>query len=92
MKKTVLLFILCISTCVIADDNIEKARFISSEIKTLQEKATHDDVEAAYELGLAYVTGDGVKKDQDEAKKWLQLSAGQGHEPSKQLLDRLSQP
>lgn len=62
------------------------------DIKKLYKKAIHNDIEASYKLGLAYANGDGVKQDEDEAKKWLRLSADQGHEPSKQLLERLSQP
>lgn len=101
MKKLLILLsviILSLSTqYVIADDNIEKEipqniHLKSSDIKKLYKKAKHHDVDAAYELGLAYANGDGVTKDEEEAKKWLQLSASQGHEPSKQLLDRLSQP
>lgn len=100
MKKLLILLsvtTLYISTYIKADDKIEREipeNLYSklSDIKKLYKKAKDHDIEAAYELGLAYANGNGVKKDEEEAKKWLQLSADQGHEPSKQLLDRLSQP
>ena len=84
--------ILSLSACVISDDNKAKEVPENIQIKKLYNKAKHHDIEATYELGLAYANGDGVTKNEEEAKRWLQLSADQGHEPSKQLLDRLSQP
>ena len=35
---------------------------------------------AQFYLGLLYVTGQGVTKDESEAKKWLTASAAQGFE------------
>jgi TPR repeat protein len=33
---------------------------------------------AQYNLGMAYRNGDGVAKDEAEAKQWLQKAADQG--------------
>lgn len=93
MKKILILLsiiTLYFATSVIAgnDDN----RISKKYIQKLYQKANHNDIDASYKLGLAYANGDGVEQDEEEARKWLRLSADQGHEPSKQLLERLSQP
>ena len=37
-------------------------------------------------LGIAYLTGAGVPKDEDEAVKWLRKAAAQGDEDAKKAL------
>jgi len=44
-----------------------------------RQAAEQGDAQAQYNLGLCYVTGDGVEKDEREAVKWFLLAAGQGN-------------
>ena len=46
---------------------------------SLQERAEAGDAEAQYELGMAYIHGDGVAKNYSQAAKWLHKAAEQGH-------------
>jgi hypothetical protein len=50
-----------------------------SSLSQLQVNAEQGDKEAQYQLGKAYINGDGVAKDPKEAVKWLQHAADQGH-------------
>lgn len=47
--------------------------------------------DAAIMLALAHVSGAGVSKDADEAKRLLALAAQQGNESGQKLLDALNQ-
>lgn len=49
-----------------------------SSLRQLQVNAEQGDKEAQYQLGQAYIYGDGVVKDQKEAVKWFRLAAEQG--------------
>ena len=46
-------------------------------IADLKEMANAGDVKSQVQLGLAYLTGDGVGKDDAEAVKWLRKAADQ---------------
>jgi hypothetical protein len=45
-----------------------------------------------YDLGMRYLTGNGVERDNERAKHWLQLAAAQGHTRAKKELAQLEQP
>ncbi|NTW33092.1 MAG: SEL1-like repeat protein [Bacteroidetes bacterium] len=51
----------------------------SRTISELISKAKNGDQGAQYQLGLKYLDGNGVKKNDDEAKKWLRKAALQGN-------------
>ncbi|MEP6663444.1 MAG: hypothetical protein ABJC04_07235 [Verrucomicrobiota bacterium] len=44
---------------------------------------------AQYDLGMRYLTGDGVEKNLDLAKKWLNASATNGNSQAAKKLDEL---
>src|SRR5260370_18889587 len=46
-------------------------------IADLKEMAAAGDVKSQVQLGLIYLTGDGVRKDDPEAVKWLRKAADQ---------------
>ncbi|MCU1340779.1 MAG: Sel1 domain protein repeat-containing protein, partial [Candidatus Acidoferrum typicum] len=46
-------------------------------IADLKEMANAGDVKSQVQIGLAYLTGDGVHKDEAEALKWLRKAADQ---------------
>ena len=48
-------------------------------LHNMQEEAVGGDVQAQFNLGLAYGDGRGVPKDYAEAAKWLRLAAEQGN-------------
>jgi TPR repeat protein len=43
------------------------------------QRAQTNDRDAAYEVALMYLTGDGIAKSETEARKWLERAAEQGH-------------
>lgn len=47
--------------------------------ESLLAKADAGDVEAQYELGWRHALGSSLELDDDEAVKWLQVAAGNGH-------------
>ncbi len=53
-------------------------RFTFEFIKWLRKAAEQEEPNAQFELGYAYVSGDGVQKQIDEAVKWFRRSAEHG--------------
>jgi uncharacterized protein len=51
--------------------------------------ADQGNAEAQYSLGVMYGTGNGVKQDDSESDKLLQLSAKQGYAPAKELMNKM---
>jgi TPR repeat protein len=49
-------------------------------VKLWQPLAEKGQVDAQYNLGVMYYSGDGVKQDYVEAAKWLRMAAEQGDE------------
>ena len=56
------------------------------EKKWLQRAASHGNVQAQYEFGLALRDGRGTVQDHEEARKWLQLAAEGGNGPAQLAL------
>ena len=48
------------------------------DLDTVRQAADQGDAEAQYNLGLMYVNGEGVPKDDAEAVRWYRLAAEQG--------------
>jgi len=46
-------------------------------IADLKEMAAAGDVKSQVQIGLVYLTGDGIRKDDAEAVKWLRKAADQ---------------
>lgn len=51
-------------------------------VKLWQPLAEKGQVDAQYNLGVMYYSGDGVKQDYVEAAKWLRMAAQQGDKPA----------
>ena len=47
------------------------------------EAARQGHAEAQYSLGILFLTGSGVTQSADEARKWIERAAAQGHPDSK---------
>jgi len=58
-------------------------------INELIAEAKTGDAEAEYQLGAAYDSGYGVKRDSRKALKWYKRSAKHGYKPAIQLLEVL---
>lgn len=48
--------------------------------------ARQNDVDAQYEVGAAYVLGEGVKQDLKQARIWLKRAADGGHKDARDIL------
>lgn len=53
--------------------------------------AESNHVYAQYEVALAYATGQGIKRDMQEAKKWLRSAAILGHGDARKKLEELGE-
>ncbi len=53
--------------------------------------AEKDHIHAQYQLALAYYTGAGVKKDEDESIRWLEKAAAKSHKEAGELLAKLQE-
>ncbi|PKY49241.1 HCP-like protein [Rhizophagus irregularis] len=71
-------------------DHLESERIDSFlNVDLIKQKALMDDVEAQCVLGLMYLDGEGVKKDVQEALKWLVKSAENGNLDAQLLVGQL---
>src|SRR5258705_1006726 len=55
-------------------------------IADLKEMAAAGDVKSQVQMGLAYLTGDGIRKDDAEAVKWLRKAADQDNPVAERYL------
>lgn len=51
----------------------------AADVNDLTKKANGGDVQAMYELGLAYMSGDGVDNDDTKGVGWLEKAAYKRH-------------
>ncbi|MDB6040016.1 MAG: hypothetical protein JWM99_3857 [Verrucomicrobiales bacterium] len=68
----------------------EKQAVLKNAIEFEKGRANNGAAWAQYKLGLRYLNGDGVEKDESAARKWLQAAADNGDSQAKvklQLLD-----
>jgi hypothetical protein len=73
-----------------SSDQIERERVDTFlDIDFIKQLALNDDVEAQCILGLMYLDGEGVKKDVQEALKWLIKSAENGNIDAQLLVGQL---
>jgi TPR repeat protein len=54
-------------------------RELVASVADYRTRAAQGDAEAEYNLGLAYVQGKGVRKDNAEAARWIRKAADQGY-------------
>lgn len=65
------------------------ARDDTEIIKWRKTGAERGNAVAQFNLGVAYLKGDGVDKDYVEAYKWLHLSAAGGYDEAPEICDAL---
>ncbi len=55
-----------------------------------QQAAIHGDAVAQYNLGMMYAHGEGVRQNIETAINWWEVSANQGFESAKKMLDQIA--
>ena len=68
----------------------EKAEAVRKTIEFQKARAAEGSSSAQYDLGMRYLNGDGLEKNPELAKKWLQRAADQDHTQAKQQLQLLN--
>ncbi|MBM3876247.1 MAG: hypothetical protein FJ386_05950 [Verrucomicrobia bacterium] len=63
----------------------------SKVVASQMDRAAKGSDTAQYDLGVRYLTGDGVEKDANIAEYWLKQSAAQGNSQARAKLSRLGQ-
>jgi uncharacterized membrane protein len=76
------------------DPEKEKAKQAEALKKTIEfqkKRAEEGSPSAQYELGLRYLKGDGLEKDVEAGRKWLEKSAQQDYSLAKKKLEELNE-
>ena len=67
----------------------EKTEMVRKTIEFQTKRADEGFATAQYDLGLRYLTGDGVRRNRDAALLWLRKAADQGHTQAAKKLEEL---
>jgi type IV secretory pathway VirB10-like protein len=72
----------------------EKARqeTIRKTVEFQKKRAEDGSAAAQYDLGLRYLKGDGVEKDEKTGRKWIETSATNGYSLAIKKLEELTPP
>ena len=76
-----------------ADPEKEKARKEEAVKKTIEfqkKRAAEGSPSAQYDLGMRYLKGDGVVRDEELGRKWLEESAKNDHALARKKLEELA--
>ena len=65
---------------------MEETAEAKKKLQWQMDRAEKGSDPAQYALGMRYLTGDGVPKDLEKAKKWLRESAKNGNADAKKKL------
>ena len=65
----------------------EKDEILKKTMESERRRAEGGSDSAQYDVGMRYFRGDGVEKNLEEAKKWLEMSAKQGNETAAKRLE-----
>ncbi|NMD20841.1 MAG: SEL1-like repeat protein, partial [Verrucomicrobia bacterium] len=57
----------------------QKAETLKRTIEFQKKRAEQGSAVAQFDLGKRYLTGDGLEKNLQEARKWFEAAAKQGH-------------
>jgi len=73
--------------------DLEKAKqeTLKKTIEFEKKNAEKGSAWAQYSLGVRYLTGDGVEKDEDAARKWLEAAAKNDDTRAKKKLEELNE-
>ena len=76
------------------DPEKEKAKQAEALKKTIEfqkKRAEEGSPSAQYELGMRYLKGDGLDKDVETGRKWIEKSAAQDYSLAKKKLEELNE-
>lgn len=65
----------------------EKEEILKKTMESERRRAEGGSDSAQYDVGMRYFRGNGVEKNLEEAKKWLEMSAKQGNETAAKRLE-----
>jgi TPR repeat protein len=65
------------------------AEAVKKSVEFQQKRAAEGSAQAQYDLAMRYFTGDGVEKDQESARKWLEAAAKNGNSLATKRLKEL---
>ncbi len=68
----------------------EKDEITRKTVAFQKQRAEAGAASAQYDLGVRYLTGDGVEKDPETARKWIEASAKQGYSMAVRKLEELN--
>ena len=60
-------------------NHMEETQAMDPQVLDLKQKADQGDAEAQYQIGLLYLEGEAVKKNEKLAAEFLQKATDQGH-------------
>ena len=66
-----------------------KEETLRKTIAFQKKRAEEGSTSAQYDLGLRYLTGDGLEKDSEAARRWLETAAKGGHTQAARKLQEL---
>ena len=67
----------------------EKEEVLKKTVEFQKKRAAEGSPSAQYDLGLRYLTGDGVEKNEELARKWLEASAKNDYALARRKLEDL---
>lgn len=67
----------------------QKQERLKRDVEFQQKRAEGGSAMAQYDLGMRYLTGDGVEKDAETGRKWIEASAKQRHSKALRKLEEL---
>lgn len=62
---------------------------VRKTVEFQKKRAEDGSTTAQYDLGMRYLTGDGVEKDPETARRWLEAAAKAGHSQAAKKLEEL---
>ena len=72
-----------------AKEKAKQEEVLKKTIEFQKKRAAEGSPSAQYELGLRYLYGDGLEKNDAEGRKWIEQSAKNDYTPAKKKLEEL---
>jgi TPR repeat protein len=72
-----------------AKEKAKKEEVLRKTIEFQKKRAAEGSPSAQYELGLRYLHGDGLEKNEAEGRKWIEKSAKKDYSLAKKKLEEL---
>jgi TPR repeat protein len=72
-----------------AKEKAKQEEVLKKTIEFQKKRAAEGSPSAQYELGLRYLNGDGLEKDESEGRKWIEQSAKNDYTLAKKKLEEL---